>query len=125
MNFTFIVNDGQADSEPAEVTIDITPVNDAPVANPQAITTLAGVPTVITLSGSDVDGDALTFNINTPPNHGALSGTAPNLMYLSAAGYLCEDEFSFIVNDGELDSAPVTVSITISPDIIFAPVIYR
>lgn len=124
-NFTFIVNDGQADSEPAEVTIDITPVNDAPVANPQAITTLAGVPTVITLSGSDVDGDALTFNINTPPNHGALSGTAPNLMYLSAAGYLCEDEFSFIVNDGELDSAPVTVSITISPDIIFAPVIYR
>jgi hypothetical protein len=124
-NFTFITNDGQADSEPAEVSIDITPVNDAPVANPQEVVTRAGVLVAITLSGSDVDGDSLIFSISTPPNHGTLMGEAPNLEYVPTSGYLGEDEFSFIVNDGELDSFPVMVSITVNPDLIYVSIIYR
>ena len=124
-SFLFLVDDCHENSQPAQVDIDIEPVNDAPVADPQAVVTRAGVPNTITLSGSDVDGDALTFSITTLPYHGALSGTGPNLVYLSTAGYLGEDEFSFIASDGELDSVPVMVSITVLPDLIYAPVIYR
>ena len=33
----------------------------------------------IVLSGTDADGDALTFTVTVNPAHGTLSGTAPNL----------------------------------------------
>jgi len=123
--FTFVANDGQVDSEPAEVSIEISPVNDAPVAEPQHVTTRGGVMVAIMLSGTDVDGDGLTFSVNTQPSHGMLSGEAPNLMYMPAAGYLGEDEFTFVANDGEQDSLPASVSITIDPNLIYAPVIHR
>ena len=123
--FTFVANDGQVDSEPAEVSIEISPVNDAPVAEPQHVTTRGGVMVAIMLSGTDVDGDGLTFSVSAQPSHGMLSGEAPNLMYMPAAGYLGEDEFTFVANDGEQDSLPASVSITIDPNLIYAPVIHR
>jgi hypothetical protein len=62
-----------------------------------------------------VDGDALTFTIVTPPAHGTLAGTAPNLTYTPAANYNGPDSFSFKANDGTVDSSPATVSITVTP----------
>ena len=47
--------------------------NTPPVADPQSVTTLEDTPKIITLTGSDADGDALTFAIVTPPQHGTLS----------------------------------------------------
>ena len=124
-DFLFMVSDCQGHTDEASVTIDITPVNDAPIADPQQVVTRVGVPVAITLTGSDVDGDALTYSISTPPNHGTLTGEAPNLVYIPAPGYLGEDDFSFIVNDGELDSLPAAVSIVIITGVIYVPLIYR
>ena len=83
-----MVNDGTVDSAPATVSDHGDPVNDPPVANPQSVTTQRDTPVAITLTGSDVDGDALTFRVTSGPSHGALSGTAPNLTYTPAAGYV-------------------------------------
>ena len=69
----------------------------------------------ITLAGADVDGDALTFSTVSQPAHGTLSGTAPNLTYTPATNYNGADSFTFKVNDGAVDSAPATVTITITP----------
>ena len=69
----------------------------------------------ITLAGSDADGDVLTYRVTTDPSHGALSGTVPNLTYTPAANYNGADSFQFVVNDGKVDSAAATVSITVSP----------
>ena len=41
-------------------------------------------PTAITLTGSDVDGDELTYTVIDGPAKGALSGTAPELTYTPA-----------------------------------------
>ena len=49
------------------------------------------------------------------PAKGALSGTPPNLKYTPAADYYGADSFTFIANDGSLNSAPATISITVSP----------
>ncbi|MBL8298413.1 MAG: DUF11 domain-containing protein, partial [Rhodanobacteraceae bacterium] len=54
--------------------------NQPPLANPASLT-VTGANTAITLSGSDADNDPLSFVISTPPQHGTLSGTAPNLSY--------------------------------------------
>jgi hypothetical protein len=68
----------------------------------------------ITLTGTDPNGDPLTYTVTTPPAHGTLGGTAPNLTYTPNANYNGPDSFAFKVNDGLADSAPATVSITVN-----------
>ena len=76
------------------------------MADAQNVTTAEDTAQPITLTGTDVDGSPLTYTIVTPPAHGTLSGTAPNLTYTPAANYNGADSFTFKVNDGTVDSAP-------------------
>jgi large repetitive protein len=112
--FTFKANDGKVDSSPATVSITVAGVNDAPTASAQSVSTSQDTAKVITLSGSDVEGSALTYAIGASPTHGALSGSAPNVTYTPTSGYTGSDSFTFTVNDGSLTSSPATVSITVS-----------
>ena len=111
--FTFVVNDGHADSDPATVSIEVTAVNDAPVANPQSVLADQDTPLPITLTGSDPDGDVLAFTVVTGPARGSLTGTAPNLTYIAEPGYSGADSIAFTVSDGLVESAPATISITV------------
>jgi len=113
--FSFKVNDGTVDSAVATVSITVTPVNDTPVVVSQNVTTAEDTALPITLTGSDIDGDPLTFSIVSPPANGTLSGIAPNVIYTPAVNFNGADSFSFKVNDGTVDSAPATVSITVTP----------
>jgi hypothetical protein len=85
-----------------------------PVADDQSVTVDQDDSVAITLTGSDPDGDQLTFAVTGGPSNGALSGTAPNLTYTPNSGYSGSDSFTFVANDGTSDSAPATVSITVS-----------
>jgi len=114
-SFTFTVNDGTADSAAATVSITINPVNDVPVAYSQSKTTDEDTPISIALRGNDVDHDPLTYTVHDGPFHGGLTGSAPDLIYTPEAGYNGTDSFTFTVNDGTMDSAYATVSITIRP----------
>ena len=90
-------------------------VNQVPVATMQNITVNKNsIDNALTLSGSDADGDSLTYTVVSQPAHGTLSGTAPNVTYTPAADYNGNDSFTFKVNDGTEDSAIATVSITVS-----------
>jgi len=112
-SFTFTVNDGQLDSTPATITIAVVAGNSPPNANSQSVNTLQDTTVAITLTGTDPENSPLTFAVTAGPAHGTLSGTAPNLAYQPAAGYIGPDSFTFKVNDGQLDSAPATISITV------------
>jgi VCBS repeat-containing protein len=114
-SFTFKVNDGTVDSTPATVSITVNAVNHPPVANTQTVTTNEDTAKAITLTGSDPDGNLLTYAVVTNPAHGTLSGTAPNLTYTPALNYNGLDTLTFVVRDGQLQSGPATVSITITP----------
>jgi len=114
-SITFVANDGTVDSAPAVVSITVTPVNDLPVAAAQSVTTSLEKAVRVTLTGSDVDGNTLTYRVTGNPSHGTLSGTAPNLTYTPAASYAGPDSFAFVANDGQLDSAPATISIAVAP----------
>jgi hypothetical protein len=112
-SFTFRTSDGSLNSATATVSIMVNAVNDAPLANSQSVNTSKNIARPITLTGSDVDGGALTFTVAGSPVNGTLSGTAPNLTYTPNLGFFGNDSFTFQVNDGLTDSALATVSITV------------
>ena len=88
--------------------------NRAPTVDAQTLTTGEDTPVALTLSGSDPDGDALTFRVVQQPTHGSLSGTAPNLTYTPEADYAGSDSFAYVANDGQLDSNVATVTIEVT-----------
>ncbi len=112
-SFTFKANDGTVDSDPATVSITVTPVNDAPQAEDLTIIIQEDEVVSFTLTGSDPENAPLTFSVVSDPEHGALSGIAPNMTYTPAANYSGTDSFTYTVNDGELDSALAAVTVHI------------
>jgi hypothetical protein len=114
-SFTFTVSDGAATSAPATVTIDVASVEDAPVAQAVSRSVAEDTATTVTLVGTDADGDALTYAIATPPQHGTLTGDAPGLTYKPANDYSGPDSFTYTVSDGEQTSAPASVTLQVTP----------
>jgi large repetitive protein len=125
--FTYRAHDGSEFSNDATVTINITPVNDPPVAHPQSVATDEDTPLTITLTGEDGDPEViqtLTFAIVTPPQHGTLGAFNPltgAVTYTPNQDYFGPDSFVFTVTDdaaagapANLTSSPATVSITVT-----------
>ena len=110
-----IVSDGRGGSASTTVTITVSPVNDAPVATAASVTTAEDTAQVITLAGTDADGDGLTYAIATQPAHGTVNLTDNQATYTPVANYHGPDSVTFTVNDGTMDSAPATVSINLTP----------
>jgi hypothetical protein len=114
---TFKVSDGMDESNVATVTIIVAAVNDVPVANDVSAEAWVERPVAITLGGSDIEGDALTFAIHTGPSHGTISGldpTAGTLVYTPEAGCSGIDTFTYVASDGLADSEPATVTVDIA-----------
>jgi len=105
---------GSTSSVPAVVT-----VNQAPSAQGKSVVISWNNSAAITLAGSDPDSDPITFTVLTQPTHGTLSGTAPNVTYSLAGGYVGPDSFTFRVNDGRLNSATATIAITVRQDFTY------
>ncbi|PYT96903.1 MAG: peptidase S53 [Acidobacteria bacterium] len=86
-----------------------------PVAMAQTVTTTANTPKAITLTATPgTPGDTLTYAIIANPAHGTLSGTAPNVTYTPATGYVGPDSFTFDATENGVASSPATVSITVA-----------
>ena len=95
-----------------------------------AFTTPADNPVVITLTGSDPDGDTLAFAILTPPSDGSLGAITPqtattaNVTYTPNMGHPGSDSFTFQVmdDDGNTDSATINITV-INSDIAITKVV--
>ena len=107
----FRVSDGAQFSAPARISLSIKPVNDAPVAMIQRLEFTNGVPLKITLSGTDVENDPLTFRIIAQPSRGTLTGAGALLVYNSPIGQRTEDFFIYQAEDGDSHSAPVRITL--------------
>lgn len=112
--FEYVVTDGMSTGL-GLVTVTVKPVNDAPVATGTTATTAYNVAVGITLTATDVEGDALTFNVLTAPTHGTLSGTGATRTYTPDTGFSGQDSFTFQASDGSATSNTATVGITVKP----------
>ena len=116
--FAYTVSDGQSTSDQATVGIQVSggnQTNDPPSALDLTVSVLPGESVAIELSGLDPDGDPLTYEIVSGPDHGVLTGQAPNVVYTPDSGYQGPDQFAYTVDDGQLTSDRATVSIQVSP----------
>jgi VCBS repeat-containing protein len=114
--FTFVANDGLADSNVATVDVTIAPVNDAPVAADGTALTTPGASVDGTLAASDIDSAPLTYSIVGPPSKGTVvltSATTGAYTYTAGTGATGIDTFTFKANDGALDSNTATITVTI------------
>ncbi len=114
-SFTFVANDGAVDSAPAAVSLTITPINDAPVAQSAGVSGSEDSVIPVLLVASDVDGDALEYTVVGTPTYGSLEGTPPNLSYIPPTNFNGTDSIRFKVRDGTEDSAVATVQLTVTP----------
>ncbi|MCK5320350.1 S8 family serine peptidase [Candidatus Parcubacteria bacterium] len=90
--------------------------NNSPVAYYDGlVTTDEDTAVNITLTANDLDGDLLTYSIETSPSNGTLSGIAPSVVYTPNENYNGSDSFTFKANDRIVDSNVATVDITITP----------
>ncbi len=106
-------NNGTFDSNIATISFYIRP--DAPIADAQSVDVPFMAAKAIRLTAMDPDNEALTWSIVTPPGNGALTGTAPNVIYTPTGPATGPDSFTFKVNDGTFDSNTATVSLNVCP----------
>ena len=111
---TYTVSDGERTDTAGTLTVTITPVNDSPVATAQSVTTIEDISIEITLSGSDIDGDMLTYEIVTNPINGSVTIADNKTTYIPSSGYFGEDTFTYKINDGTADSSTETVTISVT-----------
>ena len=113
--FTVIANDGNGGTDEATVTITVTPVNDAPVATGDSKTTNEDTSVSGSVTGSDVDGDSLTYTPGTGPSNGNVVVNADGTYtYTPNANYHGTDSFNVIANDDNGGTDAATVSITVN-----------
>ncbi|MFK5882380.1 MAG: tandem-95 repeat protein [Sulfurospirillum sp.] len=120
--FTYEAKDSGGLMSTATVTLTVTPVNDAPVANPGIVNAIKNAQYSGTLSASDIDGDALTYSIVSQTDaNGTVSITNANtgaFTYNPATDFIGDANFTFKVNDGTVDSNTATVTIHVVDRVI-------
>jgi len=119
-SFTFVANDGYGDGNTATVTITVASVNDAPVAADGGAATTVDSPVGVVLDAYDVDGDAISFAVASPPADGVITGDDGDeqVTYTPNAGFSGLDSFTFVASDGIAESAPATVTISVTADLV-------
>lgn len=120
LGFSLSCSDGKVvDVDTVTVT-----VNAAPTAVPQTLSVTEDTAHDILLSGVDPSDSIVSYEITSPPSHGELSGTIPDITYTPDQDFSGQDSFRFRVNDGLQNSTSATVTIRVNNE-NDAPVIIR
>ncbi|HVF66557.1 MAG TPA: Ig-like domain-containing protein [Pyrinomonadaceae bacterium] len=119
-SFSYTVDDGNGGTDSANVSVNVSNVNDAPTAAGDAYDTDSNTPLHVNAPGvlgndSDVDGDSLGAQQVTGPSH-ALSFALHadgSFDYTPAVDFAGNDSFTYRASDGSAQSNTVTVNITV------------
>ncbi|TPA97530.1 tandem-95 repeat protein, partial [Vibrio parahaemolyticus] len=115
-SFTYIVTSGGV-SESTTVNVDVTPVNDAPVAKDDIATTQEDTAVTIDVlpNDTDIDGDTLRIDsASVPSDQGTVEIVDGKLVFTPAENFNGDAEITYTVTDGELTDE-AKVSVTVNP----------
>lgn len=100
---------------PAEIVLQVTPVNDAPTMQAVTLYTDQGIPVSGQLPATDPEGDALTFRVVLPSGDGdvVLDDATGAFTFTPDAGFAGVAQIAFAASDGRLESDPAIVTIDV------------
>lgn len=119
--FTYQICDTEGQCDAATVTINVTPVNDPPVALDNSYATAQdtaltiGASEGVLINDSDIDGDTLTPTTGATTRFGgsiSLNGDG-SFSYAPAPGFAGYDTFTYTVSDGHGGTATAVVTIEV------------
>ncbi len=116
VSFTFDIIDDEDLVVSGSANLDILPINDAPNAKNDVITTEedTAVTIDVLVNDSDVEGDVLSIqSASVPSEQGSVDIVDGKLVFTPAENFNGEATITYIVTDGDLtDEAKVTVTVT-------------
>lgn len=124
-SFDYTVSDGNGGTDTGNVIVDITCINDAPIANDDNYSVLENADSsglAILNNDTDVENDTLELVSVTSPDHGgsAILGSDV-IIYTPATDFVGTETFSYTVSDGHGGSATGNVSINVALVDVTAP----
>jgi hypothetical protein len=72
------------------------------------------MPLDINVTGSDPEGEPLTFVVAAQPAHGMVTGAPPTYTYTPVSNYHGPDSFTITANDGTSDSTHATIAVAVA-----------
>ncbi|MGV0908496.1 Ig-like domain-containing protein [Martelella sp. FOR1707] len=116
-SFTVTVDDGNGGTDTVTVDVTVTPVNDPPVGTGDVVETPEDTPVTGSVTGTDVDGDDLTFTLEDGPSNGTVTVNPDgSYEYTPNENYNGPDSFTVTVDDGNGGTDTVTVDVTVTPE---------
>ncbi|HIF9543587.1 TPA: Ig-like domain-containing protein, partial [Photobacterium damselae] len=115
-SFTVVVDDGNGGTDTITVTVNVTPVNDAPVGEDVSAETQEETAVTGQLKATDVDGDNLTFKPGSDPTNGSVTVNPDGSWeYVPNTDFNGEDSFTVLVDDGNGGTDTITVTVNVTP----------
>jgi Ca2+-binding RTX toxin-like protein len=117
--FNYTVEDGNGGTDTATVSVDVLPINDAPMANDDNKSTIQSQTALIPfadllLNDTDVDGDLLNItSVANAVNGSAILDGLGNVEFIPDSGFIGTASFEYTIEDGNggTDTAVVTVDV--------------
>jgi hypothetical protein len=116
--FSYTVSDGKGNTDTATLTVSVTPVPDAPVANDASTETDEDTPAWIYPENAftDADGDEVSLLSMTDPDRGSASYDGEGgFTYTPEENFHGEDSFTYTLTDGNGGTATATITVTVAP----------
>jgi len=116
-SFTYVAADAVSESLPVAVSLTVFHVNQAPVGTADVFfgtedQQLAVAAPGVLSNDADTDGDPLIVRLTQPPVRGSLKlNSDGSFLYIPAPNDFGTLSFSYVINDGFIDSTPVAVTI--------------
>ena len=103
----------------ATVTVGVTAVNDPPIANPDSAEVNQNASVVISVLANDTDVDVgaalVVGSVVTQPSNGLATAGSGSITYTPNANFFGTDSFTYVANDGMVNSNAATVTVTVFP----------
>ena len=116
---TYTISDGHGGTDTAIVTIQVTPVDDVPVATNDVLTTPEDTPLSGTLTGNDTpsgDGGNVWAKASDPAHGSVIVKPDGSFIYTPAPNYHGPDSFTYTITDADGDISTATVTLTVTPE---------
>jgi VCBS repeat-containing protein len=120
-SFEYTISDGNGGEDTATVTVDVTPVNDAPIAVDDAIDAVEDTPItlglaeIVTPNDTDLDGDTLTISaVSDPVNGSVVLNTDGTVTFTPATDFTGTASFDYTITDGNGGTDTATVTLTVA-----------